>query len=58
MTITRHGPVFSEFAEDSGKHIVLLLPWTALEQSGVEAILKMNKAAIWNEFEQALEFFV
>nr|WP_264739526.1 penicillin acylase family protein [Cytobacillus firmus] len=58
VTITRHGPVISEFAADSGKDTVLSLQWTALEPSKeLEAILKMNKSSDWNQFEQALELF-
>ncbi|KON88458.1 beta-lactam antibiotic acylase [Sporosarcina globispora] len=58
VTITRHGPVISEFAAESGKDTVLSLQWTALEPSKeLEAILKMNKAADWDQFEQALELF-
>ncbi|WP_425623215.1 penicillin acylase family protein [Brevibacillus borstelensis] len=58
VTITRHGPVISEFAEDSGKDTVFSLKWTALEPSReLEAVLRMNKAKNWNEFEKALEDF-
>ncbi|WP_181782250.1 MULTISPECIES: penicillin acylase family protein [Cytobacillus] len=58
VTITRHGPVISEFAADSGKDTVLSLQWTALEPSKeLEAILKMNKSSDWNQFEEALELF-
>ncbi len=58
ITITRHGPVISEFAGDSGKDTVLSLQWTALQPSKeLEAILKMNKSSDWNQFEQALELF-
>lgn len=58
VTITRHGPVISEFAADSGKDNVLSLQWTALQPSKeLEAILKMNKASDWNQFEEALENF-
>lgn len=58
VTITRHGPIISEFAADSGKDTVLSIQWTALQPSNeLEAILKMNKANNWNEFEKALENF-
>ncbi|PWW31752.1 penicillin amidase [Cytobacillus oceanisediminis] len=58
MTVTRLGPVISKIAADSGKGTVLSLQWTALEPSKeLEASLKMNKAADWNQFEQALELF-
>ncbi|MGE7660531.1 penicillin acylase family protein [Peribacillus sp. NPDC097197] len=55
VTITRHGPVVSEFAGKSGKNTVLALRWTALDPSAeLEAVLNMNKAKNWNEFEKAL----
>lgn len=58
VVITRHGPVVSEFAADSGKETVLSLQWTALEPSSeLEAVLNMNKANNWEEFEKALEGF-
>ncbi|KOP82562.1 penicillin acylase family protein [Cytobacillus solani] len=58
VTITRHGPVISEFAEESGKEDVLSLQWTALEPSiELEAIVEMNKASDWEQFEKALELF-
>lgn len=58
VTITRHGPVLSEFAGDIGNDTELSLKWTALEPSAeLEAILNMNKASNWNEFEKALEKF-
>ena len=58
VTITRHGPIISEFAEESGKEDVLSLQWTALEPSvELEAIIEMNKAANWDQFEKALELF-
>lgn len=58
ITVTRHGPIISEFAADSGKDTVLSLQWTALQPSNeLEAVLNMNKAKNWNEFEKALENF-
>ncbi|MFD0051333.1 penicillin acylase family protein [Actinomycetes bacterium NPDC127524] len=55
VTVTRHGPVISEFAGESGKNTVLALRWTALDPSSeLEAVLKMNKAKDWNSFEEAL----
>ncbi|MDF1509823.1 penicillin acylase family protein [Robertmurraya sp. DFI.2.37] len=58
VVVTRHGPVVSEFAADSGKATVLSLQWTALEPSSeLEAVLNMNKAGSWEEFEEALEGF-
>ncbi|GGD24584.1 penicillin acylase family protein [Pontibacillus salipaludis] len=56
---TRHGPVLSEFAEDSGKGTVLSLRWTALDASTeLEAILEINQATNWKEFEKGLEKFL
>lgn len=58
VLITRHGPVISEFAEDIGASTVLSLQWTALQPSAeLEAVLNMNKAKNWAEFEKALEQF-
>ncbi|MBO1003644.1 penicillin acylase family protein [Pseudogracilibacillus auburnensis] len=55
---TRHGPVVSEFAEDGGKDAVLSLRWTALDATTeLQAILNLNKASNWEEFEKALEDF-
>lgn len=59
VTETRHGPVVSEFAEDSGKDTVMSLKWTALEPTTeLEAILELDKATNWEEFEQGLESFL
>jgi penicillin G amidase len=58
VTVTRHGPIISEFAADTGKDMELALQWTALEPSPeLEAVLNMNKANNWEEFEKALEKF-
>lgn len=58
VVVTRHGPVISEFAAESGKENVLSLQWTALQPSTeLEAVMNMNKATNWDEFEQALEGF-
>jgi penicillin G amidase len=58
VTITRHGPIISEFAAETGKDLELALQWTALEPSPeLEAVLNMNKANNWEEFEKALEKF-
>lgn len=58
VIVTRHGPIISEFAADSGKDTVLSLQWTALQPSNeLEAILKMNRAKNRDEFETALENF-
>src|SRR5699024_5309417 len=56
---TRHGPVISEFAGDSGRKEVLSLRWTALDPTTeLEAILEFNKAMNWEEFEKGLEKFL
>ncbi|MFS0673933.1 penicillin acylase family protein [Ornithinibacillus sp. 179-J 7C1 HS] len=56
---TRHGPVISEFAEDTGEDTVLSLRWTALDPSTeLEAILTINQATNWEEFEKGLEKFL
>lgn len=58
VVVTRHGPVISEFAEESGKDTVLSLRWTALDPSPeLQAILKINRATNWEEFEAGLEDF-
>lgn len=55
---TRHGPVVSEFAEDTGKDTVLSLRWTALDATTeLESILEINRATSWEEFETGLEKF-
>ena len=59
VTETRHGPIVSEFAEDTGAETVLSLRWTALDPSTeLEAIMEMNRAADWEEFEEGLEKFL
>ncbi|PWA11946.1 penicillin acylase family protein [Pueribacillus theae] len=56
---TRHGPVVSEFAKESGKDVVLSLRWTALDPTTeLEAILDINRAENWAEFEKGLEKFL
>ncbi|WP_019241384.1 MULTISPECIES: penicillin acylase family protein [Bacillus] len=58
VAITRHGPIISEFAGESGSNTVLSLRWTALDPSAeLEAVLNMNKAENWQQFEKALEKF-
>lgn len=55
---TRHGPVISEFAFPSKDDTVLSLRWTALDSTQeLQAILGMDKAKSWTEFEKALEDF-
>ncbi|KHE70161.1 penicillin acylase family protein [Halobacillus sp. BBL2006] len=56
---TRHGPVISEFAEQSGKDTVMSLRWTALDPTTeLEAVLEINQASDWAEFEKGLEKFL
>ncbi|GGE77701.1 penicillin acylase family protein [Priestia taiwanensis] len=58
VVVTRHGPVISEFAHDNGNDKVLSMRWTAHDPSPeLEAILKLNKATNWTEFEKGLELF-
>ncbi|UOR13923.1 penicillin acylase family protein [Halobacillus amylolyticus] len=49
----------SEFAGDSGKDTVLSLRWTALDPTTeLEAVLEINRASNWQEFEEGLEKFL
>lgn len=58
VTITRHGPIISEFAQDTKTDTALAIRWTALEPSTeLEAVLKFNKAKNWDEFKEALTYF-
>nr|WP_282138041.1 penicillin acylase family protein [Rossellomorea aquimaris] len=58
VTITRHGPVISEFAHQNESGKVLSMRWTALDPSlELLAILNINKAKDWDEFEEALKDF-
>lgn len=58
VTETRHGPIISEFAEKSGEDDVLSLRWTALDPTTeLQAIIKMNQADNWVQFEKGLEDF-
>ncbi len=55
---TRHGPIISEFAKESGEDTVLSLRWTALDATPeLQAVIQMNHATNWDEFEVALEDF-
>lgn len=59
VTVTRHGPVISEFATKSAQDTVLSLRWTALDATTeLAAILEINQASNWSEFEKALEKFL
>ncbi|MCA0969509.1 penicillin acylase family protein [Halobacillus litoralis] len=56
---TRNGPIISEFAEQSGEDTVMSLRWTALDATTeLEAVLEINRASNWNEFEKGLEKFL
>lgn len=56
---TRHGPIISDFANESAKDTVMSLRWTALEATTeLEAILEINQASNWDEFEKGLEKFL
>ncbi|MFI8686146.1 penicillin acylase family protein [Rossellomorea sp. NPDC077527] len=58
VTITRHGPVISEFAHQNESEKVLSMRWTALDPSlELSAIININKAKNWTEFEEALKDF-
>lgn len=55
---TRHGPVVSEFAAEDQQNDVLSLSWTALDATKeLQAILDINQATNWKEFEKGLENF-
>ena len=55
---TRHGPIISEFAKETGANNVLSLRWTALDATTeLQAILQMNRATDWESFEKGLEDF-
>ncbi|MET3681950.1 penicillin amidase [Alkalibacillus flavidus] len=58
---TKHGPVISEFAEPVEAQedgTVMSVDWTALEATKeLSAVLQMNRASNWDEFETALEDF-
>ncbi|BCB03480.1 penicillin acylase family protein [Bacillus sp. KH172YL63] len=58
VTITRHGPVISEFAHRNDDENVLSMRWTALDPSlELMAVINMNKAENWEQFEKALYDF-
>src|SRR5699024_5669492 len=55
---TRHGSVVSEFAAEDQQNDVLSLSWTALDATKeLQAILDINQATNWKEFEKGLENF-
>ncbi len=56
---TRHGPIISDFAGKTGKENAMSLRWTALDASTeLEAILEVNRASNWEDFEKGLEKFL
>lgn len=59
VVVTRHGPVISNVLyEETNPEAVFSMQWTALEPTQeLQAILEMNKASNWEEFESALEQF-
>src|SRR5699024_10896768 len=53
---TRYGTVVSEFAAEDQQNDVLSLSWTALDATKeLQAILDINQATNWKEFEKGLE---
>lgn len=59
VVVTRHGPIVSDLsATGSGDDPVYALRWTAhMPTPELEAVLGMNRAKNWAEFEKALERF-
>lgn len=58
VTVTRHGPVVSDYAHDNHSDTVLAMKWTALQPTTeLEAVLKFMKAQNWQQFKQALTYF-
>lgn len=59
VVVTRHGPIISDVLFKKEKASALFsMQWTALEPTlELQAILEMNKASNWDEFETALEDF-
>ncbi len=58
VTITRHGPIVSEFARYDEKETALAMRWTALDPSTeLEAVIRMNQAEDWETFKDALTYF-
>ncbi|WP_369405073.1 penicillin acylase family protein [Piscibacillus salipiscarius] len=57
---TVHGPIISEFANetDADPSTAFSVDWTALEPTTeLSAILRINRASNWEEFEKGLEYF-
>ncbi|WP_260471940.1 penicillin acylase family protein [Bacillus salinus] len=58
IVITRHGPIFSEFALPEASDTALALKWTGhMASTELEAVLEMNRATNWDEFKEALTYF-
>jgi penicillin amidase len=59
VVVTRHGPIISNVMFDKEKPAAQFsMQWTALEPTReLQAVLNMNKASNWEEFETALEDF-
>ena len=59
VVVTRHGPIISNVMFDKEKPSAQFsMQWTALEPTlELQAVLNMNKASNWEEFETALEDF-
>src|SRR5699024_9359286 len=56
---TRHGPIISHFSKETNDDDIFSLQWTALEATTeLLAILELNKASNWEEFEKGLEHFL
>ncbi|MFD1017929.1 penicillin acylase family protein [Thalassobacillus hwangdonensis] len=59
VTETRHGPIVSEFSVESDSDMLMSLRWTALDSTTeLEAVLEINQAENWEEFETGLEKFL
>ncbi len=59
VVVTRHGPIISNVMfEEEEPNAQFSMQWTALEPTlELQAVLNMNKASNWEEFETALEDF-
>lgn len=59
VVVTRHGPIISNVMFDEEEPTAQFsMQWTALEPTlELQAVLNMNKASNWEEFEKALEDF-
>ncbi|MGD7043159.1 penicillin acylase family protein [Jeotgalibacillus proteolyticus] len=59
VVTTRHGPIISPVIENpEDANTLFSMQWTALEPTlELQAVINMNKAENWEEFEKALEDF-